>query len=198
MQALELCTLGGHSLARYRSTDVRCVVPLSLMASFFLVLFACDARAEGRCPPGQYPVGGQGVGGCAPIPGGSSQAGQAAQSGPIATGRWIKTWGAIAGAASTGDMGASVGQITKREAISEALERCGKYGAKDCKIDMTYRNQCVAYADPAPGSKGVVSISVAGSKEDAASRVLDYCAQNGGGQCKVLYSDCSEPIFESF
>ncbi|TGS15267.1 DUF4189 domain-containing protein, partial [Mesorhizobium sp. M1C.F.Ca.ET.187.01.1.1] len=27
------------------------------------------ASAEGRCPPGQYPIGGQGVGGCAPIPG---------------------------------------------------------------------------------------------------------------------------------
>jgi len=96
MEDLELCTLGGYNLARYRSTDVRCVVPLSQMASFFLVLFACDARADGRCPPGQYPVGGQGVGGCAPIPGGSSQA--------------TRPWGAIAGAASTGDMGASVGK----------------------------------------------------------------------------------------
>ncbi|MCI1067146.1 DUF4189 domain-containing protein [Stenotrophomonas geniculata] len=51
-------------------------------------------------------------------------------------------------------MGASVGQGTKSEAISEALERCGKYGAKGCKIDTTCRNQCVAYADPSPGSKG--------------------------------------------
>ncbi|WP_405052881.1 DUF4189 domain-containing protein [Stenotrophomonas maltophilia] len=104
----------------------------------------------------------------------------------------------MAGAASTGDLEASVGQRTKREAISDALERCGKYGAKDCKIDTSNKNQCVAYADTAPGSKGIVSISVAGSEEDTASRVLDYCARNGGGQCKVLYSDFSEPVFESF
>lgn len=43
---------------------MRRVVPLSQMASFFLVLLACDARAEGRCLPGQYPVGGQGLGVC--------------------------------------------------------------------------------------------------------------------------------------
>ena len=49
------------------------------------------AMAEGRCPPGQYPIGGQGVGGCAPIPG----AGQSGD-GVAPTGRWETRWGAIA------------------------------------------------------------------------------------------------------
>ena len=169
--------------------------PLILVGLLLCLFVTGEARAEGRCPPGQYPIGGQGVGGCAPIPGSGTGG---VQSGPIATGRWIKTWGAIAGAASTGDMGASVGRRSKREAVSEALARCATHGAKDCKIDTTYKNQCVAYADPEPSSKGIVSISVAGSREEATNRVLSYCAKNGGGQCKVLYTDCAEPIFESF
>ena len=151
------------------------------------------ASAEGRCPPGQYPVGGQGAGGCAPIP---SSNGSAEQSGPVTIGRWIKTWGAIATAPSSGDMGASVGKRSKREATEEALMRCGSHGATDCRIGISYKNQCVAYADPEPGSKGTVSASVAASKEQASDLVLSHCAKRGGGQCKVLYTDCSEPIFE--
>lgn len=122
----------------------------------------------------------------------------ASRAAPLLLGVGSRLGGAIAGAASTGDMGASVGRRSKREAVSEALARCATHGAKDCKIDTTYKNQCIAYADPEPGSKGIVSISVAGSREEATSRVLSYCAKNGGGQCKVLYTDCAEPIFESF
>ncbi|HFK2948040.1 TPA: DUF4189 domain-containing protein [Stenotrophomonas maltophilia] len=123
---------------------IRRSVAASLVAAIVVAgaaLTSESVRAEGRCPPGQYPIGGQGVGGCAPIPGSGTDG---VQSGPIATGRWIKTWGAIAGAASTGDMGASVGRRSKREAVSEALARCATHGAKDCKIDTTYKNQCVA------------------------------------------------------
>ncbi|MCR8715685.1 DUF4189 domain-containing protein [Stenotrophomonas indicatrix] len=167
-----------------------------MTGSAVLSTLAGDAQAEGRCPPGQYPIGdGQGVGGCAPIPG---SGGGEAQSAPVPTGRWIKTWGAIATAVSTGDMGASVGRRSRQEAVSEALSRCSNYGAKDCKVGTTYKNQCVAYADPERGSRGRVSYSVASSKEEATSRVLSHCADIGGGQCKVLYTDCSEPIFESF
>ena len=182
----------------YRSGDVKNISAFIIATGIFLILLSAgNAQAEGRCPPGQYPVGDEqkGVGGCAPIPGSGAGEGQ---SGPVATGRWIKTWGAIADAVVTGDMGASVGKRSKREAESEALSRCATHGATDCKVSTTYKNQCVAYANPEPGSKGIVSISVAGSREEATRRVLSYCAKNGGGQCEVLYTDCAEPIFESF
>lgn len=42
---------------------VRTLVLLMLAAT------SCSVWAEGRCPPGQFPVGGQGMLGCAPIPG---------------------------------------------------------------------------------------------------------------------------------
>lgn len=55
-------------------------------------LFFLDAShaafAEGGCPAGQYPIGGQGVQGCAPIPSAGSGGGDLRPNG-----RWIKTWG---------------------------------------------------------------------------------------------------------
>ena len=57
--------------------------------------------AEGGCPPGMYPIGGQGVQGCAPIPGaqgGGPGSSVSAPAPPRPTGEWITTWGALAGA----------------------------------------------------------------------------------------------------
>lgn len=75
------------------------LVKLALAIAMALLVPAA-AMAEGRCPPGQYPIGGQGMAGCAPLPG----AGDGENSGPTPTGRWIKTWGAIS-MASNGGMG---------------------------------------------------------------------------------------------
>ncbi len=47
------------------------------------------AHAEGGCPSGMYPIGGQGVQGCAPIPGASAgQGGASPPAPPRPTGRW--------------------------------------------------------------------------------------------------------------
>lgn len=52
--------------------------------SFFL--FGQTAFAEGNCPSGYYPIGGQGVSGCAPMSSGSSGA-------PQPSGQWDTRWG---------------------------------------------------------------------------------------------------------
>lgn len=39
-----------------------------------------SALAEGNCPPGMYPIGGQGVQGCAPIPAGGGGRGGGAEA----------------------------------------------------------------------------------------------------------------------
>ena len=162
-----------------------------------MLLFALPvlAYAEGRCPPGQYPIGGQGVGGCAPIPGG---VGGTEPPSPRATGRWVKTWGAISRSVATGDVGASVGKRAKAEAVAEAQSRCAAYGAQDCAVGLTYKNQCVALAAPEPGSGGKISMAGGSSREVATEAVLKYCAENGGGTCTIKYTDCSEPLFEAF
>ncbi|MEN5002386.1 DUF4189 domain-containing protein [Stenotrophomonas indicatrix] len=107
------------------------------------------AFAEGGCPAGQYPVGGQGVQGCAPIPSAGSGGGDLRPNG-----RWTKTWGAISISPSTLDVGTSVGQKSKAAAFAEAKARCSTYGAKDCGENFSYKNQCVAVAAPAGGRRG--------------------------------------------
>ena len=169
-----------------------------LTVLFFVFCALVDgnsAGAEGRCPPGQYPIGDSRAPGCAPIPGGGT-GGQ--DSGPVATGKWLLTWGAVSTSGSTGDAGASVGKLSKTEALKEARARCEKYGAKDCSKGFAYKNQCVALAFPKPGVKGRISISSAGSKEIATSNVLETCKKNAGGDCSVSYADCTEPVFKYF
>ena len=74
-------------------------------------------RAEGGCPAGHYPIGGQGVQGCAPI---------TAASAPVSrpNGKWIKTWGALVYSNSTGDTGVATGKTSKSAAVEEALANC--------------------------------------------------------------------------
>lgn len=153
------------------------------------------AFAEGGCPPGQYPIGDSRAPGCAPIPGSGVGAGT---QGPVATGKWLLTWGAISTSAATGDAGAGIGKLSKSEALREARENCEKYGAKDCSKGFAYKNQCVALATPHPGSGGRVSVSAGGSVGAAKGYALDLCKKNGGGACTIVYSECTEPIFKAY
>lgn len=119
----------------------------SVLCAVLSVGVAGPVSAEGRCPPGSYPVGGQGVGGCAPI--GAGSGGPASL--PRATGKWHKTWGAIS-ASATGMVGVSVGKLSREEALAEADAGCRSKGATDCTNGFAYKNQCAALADPPSGS----------------------------------------------
>ncbi len=161
-------------------------------------IIACQlpqtANAEGRCPPGQYPIGGQGVGGCAPIPGGTTGAGQAS---PVATGRWIKTWGAIA-LAKGGDVGVALGKRKKRDAASESLANCAQRGATDCRVVLEFNNQCAAFVSPSDARFGGSTFARAASVDAASKMAVDACLKQGSDGCKVIYSGCTEPEFENF
>ena len=76
----------GLTVSNDKGVRMKCIVVL------LLLVISNVALAEGRCPRA-VPVGGQGVGGCAPIPGG--QAG-GESSGPMPTGKWETRWGALA------------------------------------------------------------------------------------------------------
>lgn len=149
-------------------------------------------HAEGRCPPGQYPIGGQGVGGCAPIP----TSGGEANSSPKATGRWIKTWGAIA-TASNGASGTVTGKLKKSDAVNAAMDQCKATGASGCSINFTYKNQCVA-ASIATSGFGGTQFSTAADLKEADSRSLQDCKNRGGKGCEVIYHACTDPYFEKF
>lgn len=134
------------------------VLPLGL-----LFLTTGTAFAEGRCPPGQYPVGDQNVGGCAPIP----------SSGPAVpasrpTGKWETRWGAIARDASPTPgarlaIGVAESQRTKKAASAVALAQCVEGGGNDCRVLLAYNNQCAALSGPAVNdwaTKGEIACAV--------------------------------------
>ncbi|MBO9779631.1 DUF4189 domain-containing protein [Xanthomonas phaseoli pv. dieffenbachiae] len=171
---------------------------LRLLCVVFLAI-PFSASTEQGCPPGQYPIGGQGAVACAPIP----QSTQQPQ--PRPTGKWIKTWGAIALGTIDGvpNYGAPTGLPNEASAKKEALARCAKLGADNCHVVTTYRNQCTAIGEPQrdgrPDPDGYVQFARQPGKENAIKEALESCERrNPTMQCKVIYSACSEPIFQEF
>ncbi|MBB4131101.1 DUF4189 domain-containing protein [Xanthomonas sp. 3075] len=160
-----------------------------------LIMYSSAGLAEQGCPPGQYPIGGQGVAACAPIPqNGSTQAARP-------TGKWLKTWGAIA--SDGGDnLGVAKNKIKKSEAQKEALEKCRSTSGKECTVDFTYENQCASIAEPYVGDKsisGMLSYAGGASKDISSEGAISRCIKdNKDTKCRVIYSACSEPIFESY
>ncbi len=174
------------------------------LALFVLIVAAHEAHAEGGCPPGQYPIGGQGAAGCAPI----SQNQAAPQGSPRPTGYWVKTWGAIAMGAGDGwnSFGVTTGKASKSEAEADALKRCVSNGVKDCRIGFVYKNQCAAVAEPQVGGKGYLdgptSFAAAGDEEAASGVAMERCERENhsvtGMQCKVIYTACSKAVFKRY
>lgn len=176
-----------------------------LLAIFFLVT-PLSALAEGGCPPGQYPIGGQGVVGCAPIPGGGAAAsGAAAQP----TGKWETRWGAIVEDRKADPnrplaTGYAVSQKSKRAAVRVATDQCKANGGNKCEVIVSYYDQCVALADPQPVNGRIpggltTAVSTAADINQARAMALQNCqADSKGLACYISYSACSMPEFREF
>ncbi|HAL23834.1 MAG TPA: hypothetical protein DCP40_14080 [Stenotrophomonas sp.] len=175
----------------------------AVLACSGLIFCGATGRAfaeGGSCPPGYYPIGGQGVQGCAPIPGGSSAStGQSEVPANSPTGHWIKTWGSIAESATSNDAGVSDGKRTKGEAEALAISRCATAGAKDCTVTMSYYNQCVSWLVP-KGRTGRGKGGVGGGPKPELARLAaqTQCKNDVPGPCEEVYANCTKPIFEEF
>jgi len=162
-----------------------------LLAVSVMLPFA--AGAEGRCPPGQYPVGGQGVGGCAPTPGrGNSQpAQQQAPPPPV----WLHTrYGAIAMSPSTSAAGVAAEQASSEAAAAVAMKDCQREGARDCAAISRYSNQCIALLVPGAWparAKGGIGTGV--TPELARQDAQKNCIDPAGSGCTATYEACSFP-----
>lgn len=161
--------------------------------------------AEGRCPPGQYPIGSsQGVLGCAPIPGAQqSQQGQGEDDAPLMppqpTGRWYSRFGALVQSKSTSVVGLAADKESAEDALEDARMMCGSEGARDCETVFTYSNQCTAWLVPSAESAGsLTGISAGKSIREAEKNARRLCKDATGKKCKVFYSACSLPKFEKF
>lgn len=178
-------------------------VSMKLLARFVVIGIAILGTnvvfAEGGCPPGMYPIGGQGVQGCAPIPGAQGGAGSSvsAPAPPRPTGEWITTWGALAGAVEGKQGGASVSELTERAARRKAIEDCEKRAGGRCKVEFVYHQQCVAAVVSELESTGTKYVSDA-TVEAATEIALDDCRKAGGKQCRSIYSACAVPYFKKY
>ena len=100
------------------------------LATCLLMLASSKVFAEGGCPSGMYPIGGQGVQGCAPIPGaGGGVSQQSPSPAPRPLGEWIRTWGGVAVSPTTSDAGVSTGQLSRKDAERDAMQKCADSGA---------------------------------------------------------------------
>lgn len=153
----------------------RCLLAMSL-------LVAGAASAEQGCPDGFIPnaagtPGAPCVPGSAPNWEGSSQPPRA---------RWAARWGAFAGDSESGKIGQASGMASEREAEKKALAHCRSKGGSDCRVELTYSNQCgvVAYGG------GYMNTASAATVDEASEIALRRCRDNSSS-CKIYFSDCS-------
>lgn len=144
--------------------------------------WSVGAQAQTRCPMGAQAGSIQCIPDDAPAGGGSAA--------PRPTGYWVKTWGAIAKSPTTGEAGNALGKYSETEAREVAVRVCGEGGSKDCEVRLTFYNQCATVVT----SDSETFYQSAVSEERAISLATKSCKESGG-QCKVLWSACTEPIF---
>ena len=148
---------------------------------YLLLSISMLSHAEGGCPAGMVPEGGQGTSSCRPLPGGGQ-----AQSGEPSI-AWVSRWGAIAMDTQVSRLsGASHDKASRKEAEQTAMKNCLDQGAKQCEIISAYANGCVALAE------GETRFGVAARNNvgDASSAAMTQCQD---GTCRVIYTRCSQP-----
>lgn len=156
------------------------------------------AMAEGRCPPGMYPIDGIGVSACAPIPGyARAPEPLPPEPEPEPEPGWLLTWGAVVLDSERGTVGQASGFPSERAALAVAMQDCAAIGGVRCEKLMTYQNQCVAIAVPAVDGQalaGTVVTSRASTVESARTEAEGKCRQQENRECKAVYSACSAPL----
>ena len=160
-----------------------------------LLLSMNVVHAEGGCPPGYYPYpmgsaqGQPSPQGCAPIPGYNinQQQPRPQQSPPP---KWVNHWGAIATALPQGIVGVSTNLFSDADATQSALSDCRSKGGTNCKIELSYGNQCIAMAVGNPG----YSVDLGPTPTAASEKTLKGCTDGGFASCHVIYTGCSLPV----
>jgi hypothetical protein len=155
-----------------------------IFALLMLMMISRSAYAEGGCPPGMYPPNPANTAVCYPIPDSQQQKPQ---------GYWQNRYAAIAigkTATGSGAVGVSTNKTSKKKADKAAKSECVNNGGKDCKVVMSYYNQCAVLAWGATGSSTATGANI----EEVTGRALADCSQSHKS-CKVYYSNCVEPVW---
>lgn len=159
-----------------------------LLCCTLLLGWAVAAHAQTACPPGLIPYAagaGGGVAACGPDPSSSQQQQQFSRP-PL----WADRWGAVASAPQgKPSFGAALDMPSERSAKKKALLACQASGS-ECKIAMTYHNQCIAIVAGEEGWTPAV-----GPTTDVALNIsLERCKADGSSKCRTYYTACSYPV----
>lgn len=141
-------------------------------------------RAQTTCPPGMTPYG---AGVCGYD---NSQQQQQPQPPPKLPPRWISQWGAIATDATKGSLGTATNMVSKNEAEQVALADCRSKGGLQCKVDVSYDNECAVLIVGATG----YNVSANATLDKATQHGMKICSAGGDNTCQVYYSACSLPV----
>ncbi|WP_170069121.1 DUF4189 domain-containing protein [Xanthomonas theicola] len=161
-------------------------------------LFCANAWAEQGCPPGLIPGGANpsNMATCAPIPPGYYQEQPAPPPRPL--GKWLKTWGAVATDGGE-NLGVSTGKLKKSEAEQDARKKCDGISSEKCHVAISYQNQCVSVVQPKTEGLGIVTYYHGPSTEETSRDGLLNCQKNNHDMsCEVVYTNCTEQIFQRF
>lgn len=103
--------------------------------------------------------------------------------------RWADRWGAFA-SASSGVFGGAQDKQSKRQAEKTALAECKEKGGDDCRVDLSYYNQCGAVAS----GGGHMGSSRAPTEREAVEHAIKTCEKAGGSNCQLYFMGCSLPV----
>lgn len=152
----------------------------SVLLAVFSV-FSAVVHAESGCPAGMVPHSGTSTTSCAPIPQGPQ--------GNVPSINWASRWGAIASDGKRGAVGAVTSQASKNDARKAAIAECEARGGHNCKVETTYRNQCLVVVSGRSKSNNVTAESI----ERATQIGMESCEKREDSNCRVYYSGCSFP-----
>ncbi|SDH03322.1 protein of unknown function [Dyella sp. 333MFSha] len=156
---------------------------LSVLSLALLFFVAAPVRAEGGCPPGQYPQNGQGFQTCVPIPGQQQQTQQV----PVA--RWADRWQATAADIPKGILGTSKGLANAGDAEKQAINDCREKGGTACELQVSAKNGCIVMV---VGEK-TLNFKSAATESEAKLAAYEQCSRTNS-QCTVHYAECSPPV----
>ena len=151
------------------------------------------AMAEGNCPQGMYPIGGQGVQGCAPIP--VSSTGSPYSNRP----NWAQTVRGVAMDAR-GDTFISNSMRSRGKAKRASMKECREFGKGECTLATLFQAQCVAVAHAGLGTE-TTSVVAAMSEQGAVIVAMQQCnakaawRQMPQDQCRIANTACTADLF---
>jgi hypothetical protein len=164
---------------------------------FCLLIPSYSAVADNGCAYGESATGPRSQAnplGCVPDPRTLQQPQAQPEQPPAPRGHWETRWGAIAIDNVKGKLGGVTNHSNKGSATKAAMAECYKDGGgKDCKINLTYYNQCavVAWGDDGYAYSGRDSL------EEANQDALQSCGKVTRN-CELVYNACSNAQWISY